>query len=347
MRREVAVVLRIPQNSAQGRHERVRQPHGSARTRFAPTSKVAVRPVRLIQSPVRHRQRIVDAAGLGIESQSPFQVCGSGRMVLPRQGDATRLDPQCRRVGPPCEQRGHDGLGRLRPTQLQIHAAEPDGGRQIRRPALEGPAEALGRPLEITHPPQRVRQVIGPLELRRGQRLRVAEAPLRRRHELGCQEQHAELAVRLGARVRRRLRIACDHQQRSIGLAELAPHRRMQMAERGQRHRLQCLRPAIAELRRTRRGVGPPRRRCGDGGEAAQEQCRPDVPPRLPRRAQRPAVQWSTRSVRPVPSIRVSQRPAARSVHASIRPLGQSTSTRRTLAAPPSPTSTRGSLAEA
>ena len=195
------------------------------------------------------------------------------------------LDPQGRRVGPPCEQRGHDGLGRLRPAQLQIHAAEPDGGRQIRRPALESPAEALGRPLEIAHPPQRVRQVIGPLELRRGQRLRVAEAPLRLRHELGGQEQHAELAVRLGARVRRRLRIACDRQQRPMGLAELTPHRRMQMGHRGQRYRLQRLRLAIAGLQPTRRGVGPPRRRCGHGGKGAQEQRRPDVPPRLPRRA--------------------------------------------------------------
>ena len=49
----------------------------------------------------------------------------------------------------------------------------------------------------------------------------------------------------------------------------------------------------------------------------------------------------------PVPSSSVSHRSTGRSVQSSSRPLGQTTRTRRTAAASPSPTSTLGSLAEA
>ena len=251
--REVAVVLRVPEDPVERGHERVRQPHGNARPgTSSPLPELPFRPLRVAQAPVGHGQRIVDAVGLGIECQRRLQVFDGRSRVVQRQRDATRLEPECRRAGPPREHPGDERLGRLRPSQFQEDAAEPDGGRQVRRPELEGPAQVLGRPLEIAHPAQYVGRVVRPPELGRRQHLRVAEAPLRRREKLGGHEQHSQLAVRLAASLGRSLGVAGDGQQGSVGFPELPLNRRMQTTGVGQGDGLQDLHLARALRRRAR-----------------------------------------------------------------------------------------------
>ena len=103
MRREVAVVLRIPENPVQGGQQRIRECHRATGTTRPPAPELALCPLPVAQPPVGHGQRIVDAAGLGIERQRRLQVFDGGSRVLQLQRDATRLEPQRRRVGPPLE----------------------------------------------------------------------------------------------------------------------------------------------------------------------------------------------------------------------------------------------------
>ena len=238
-----------PQQAVVRLHQRVR------RRRHALAPPLQMRPgrVEVAQRPVRHAQVIVQAGSRRRDRQRAFEVPHRPPRIARRQGRAPgagqgrgrgRIDGQR-----PLER----GARRGRTPAVELHAPEPDQGRQVARLQCEGAAIEVRRTLAVTPLAVQVGEIVGPAHGGSRQPVRVPQGDLGPVPIVGGHQDEAERAVGVSQRGRRRPGIVRRGRHGGVPFPQLRLHRRGQSREVGPIH---GLRPGPVE--RTRAGQTRP-----------------------------------------------------------------------------------------
>ena len=299
------------------------------------------------QTAVGHPQRIVDRADVGVARQDLLQQIGGPAVVLFQQGRPGQAVPRRQRGRIQRQRLREQRLGIVGPSLLQTDVAEPEQRRRILGLNPEHLLEKHRGLVQRASVAVQLRQIVGPTDVVRGQRRRLAQTRLGFLREPGGHEEHAHPADRLrlqlggetGARVARR--------QGGVMLANLRLQRfadPRQVRKRGgapSRH--------VRSSQRLGRGRRVSRYRLFGRGASGDQRGKPQRRGESPRGGQ-PTQSWSAsrrHQKLPAPCMSVVHRSISTSSQVSVRPSGHCTSTTGRASDSPRPTITRGSLAEA
>ena len=162
----------------------------------APLPEVGLGFVQFAEAAIGHRERRVEALGLGIDGQRLLEILhGSGVIVFGKR-HASQAGQHGHGARRNRERSGEQRLGIFKSALVEIQAPEPHKRRHVVRPHLENTRERSLGLLDFASAFVQVSEIVRPAHLARRERLRVEVARLGGIVVFGGLENHSELAVR-------------------------------------------------------------------------------------------------------------------------------------------------------